>query len=195
MRGTPRKEDLFKIPNILCYIRILLVPVFIYIFLLEMYWQSALVVVIATITDIADGFIARHFNMISDWGMFIDPVADKLMQLAMLIVTIIKVPSVIILVVAFIIKELILLVVGIWIYHNDYNLPGAMWCGKLCTVVLDLALLIFIASPTEFLTDKNTFGLIGMALAFLGLSFVIYMNEYKKLYYLVKEDKAKKQHE
>ena len=192
MRGTPRKEDLFKIPNILCYIRILLVPIFIFVFLKELYWQSAVIVVIASLTDIIDGWIARHFNMVSDWGKFIDPLADKLMQLAMLAVTIIKVPSVIILVAAFVIKELVLLVIGIWIYHNDYNLPGAIWCGKLCTVALDLTMLIFIAAPKSFLTDKLTYGLIGMVLAFLGLSFVIYLNEYKKLYALVKKDKQEK---
>ena len=192
MRGTPRKEDLFKIPNILCYIRILLVPIFIFVFLKELYWQSAVIVVIASLTDIIDGLIARHFNMVSDWGKFIDPLADKLMQLAMLAVTIIKVPSVIILVAAFVIKELVLLVIGIWIYHNDYNLPGAIWCGKLCTVALDLTMLIFIAAPKSFLTDKLTYGLIGMVLAFLGLSFVIYLNEYKKLYALVKKDKQEK---
>ena len=50
MRGEPRKEDLINIPNVLCYIRILLVPVFIVLFLKEMYWQSGLVIMIATAT-------------------------------------------------------------------------------------------------------------------------------------------------
>ena len=192
MRGTPRKEDLFKLPNILCYVRILLVPVFVFIFLNEWYWQSALVVVVATATDVFDGWIARRYNMVSDWGKFIDPVADKLMQFAMLTVTIFKVPAVLILVCAFLFKEIILLVIGIWIYHNDYNLPGAIWCGKLCTVVLDLTMLLFIAAPMSFLTVRLTHMLIGVVLSFLGLSFVIYLNEYKKLYLLVKQDRLNK---
>ena len=165
MRGTPRKEDLFKLPNILCYVRILLVPVFVFIFLNEWYWQSALVVVVATATDVFDGWIARRYNMVSDWGKFIDPVADKLMQFAMLTVTIFKVPSVLILVCAFLFKEIVLLVIGIWIYHNDYNLPGAIWCGKLCTVVLDLTMLLFIAAPMSFLTDRLTHMLIGVVVS------------------------------
>ena len=90
MKGQPRKEDLINIPNVLCYIRILLVPFFVYLFIKECYWQSALVVVIATATDVIDGWIARHFNMITDWGKFIDPLADKLMQAAMLIMAIFK---------------------------------------------------------------------------------------------------------
>ena len=84
MRGRARKEDLFKIPNILCYIRILLVPFFVYLYLSEYYWQSAIVLIVASLTDIADGYIARHFNMITDLGKFIDPVADNLMQFYML---------------------------------------------------------------------------------------------------------------
>ena len=79
MRGEPRKEDLINIPNVLCYIRILLVPVFVILFLKEMYWQSGIVIMIATATDVVDGWIARHFNMITDWGKFIDPLADKLL--------------------------------------------------------------------------------------------------------------------
>ena len=68
MRGKARKEDLFTIPNILSYIRILLVPLFVYIFLNKWYWQSALVVVVAAVTDVIDGYIARKFNLIPDWG-------------------------------------------------------------------------------------------------------------------------------
>lgn len=188
MRGKARKEDLFKIPNILCYIRILLVPVFITMFLHEWYWQSALIVIAASITDIIDGWVARTFNMVSDWGKFIDPVADKLMQFAMLAVTIMKVPAVLILVIVFILKEAVLLVVGLYIYHKGRNLDGAIWCGKLCTVVLDLSMLVLIAVPNSWCTDKLTFTLIGLVLAFMGLSFVVYLNEYRKLYKIIKTE-------
>lgn len=180
MRGTPKKEDLFKIPNLLCYVRILLVPLFIYLFLSEYYWQSALVVILAALTDILDGYIARNFNLITDWGKFIDPVADKLMQFSMLIVTIIKIKWVLILAVIFIIKEIILLIVGLYIYHKDYNLNGANRAGKLCTVVMDSVLLIFIAF--DGIPDVVAIGLICLVIVFLGISFVEYLKEYKKLY-------------
>lgn len=188
MRGKARKEDLFKLPNILCYIRILLVPLFVYIFLHKWYWQSALVVIIATITDVIDGWIARKFNLVSDWGKFIDPVADKLMQFAMLAVTIIKVPWILILIVAFILKEAILLVIGLYIYHKGRNLDGAMWCGKLCTVVLDCAMLILIAIPESWINDTLSLILIIIVFAFLLLSFVVYLNAYRTLYREMKKE-------
>lgn len=180
MRGTPKKADLFKIPNLLCYLRILMVPLFIYLFLSEYYWQSALVVILAAATDILDGYIARHYNMITDWGKFIDPVADKMMQLSMLILTIFKIKWVLILVVCFIVKELILLGVGIYIYHNDYNLNGSNWAGKLCTVVMDTVLLIFIAF--DGIPDSLAIVLVFIVIVFLVLSFIVYILQYKKLY-------------
>lgn len=188
MRGKARKEDLFKIPNILCYIRILMVPLFIYLFLHKWYWQSATVVVVAAATDVVDGWIARTFDMVSDWGKFIDPVADKLMQLAMLVVLIIKVPWVLILVIAFVLKEAILLIVGLYIYHKGRNLDGAMWCGKLCTVVLDTSMLTLIALPEKWITDTLSSVLICVVFAFMLLSFVVYLNAYVNLYRKMKAD-------
>ena len=82
-------KDLVAIPNILCYLRIIMVGVFLYIYNTATsqndYYIAMLVVMVAGITDFLDGRIARKFNMITDLGKVIDPVADKLMQFAMLI--------------------------------------------------------------------------------------------------------------
>ena len=188
MRGKARKDDLFKIPNILCYIRILLVPLFIFLFIKEFYWQSALVVIVASATDIVDGWIARHFNLVTDWGKFIDPLADKLMQFAMLVMAIFKNPWVAILVGVFALKEIIMLVVGLYIYHKGSNLNGAMWCGKLCTVILDSSLLLIIGLPSHIIRDEFVFCLIAISSFFLVLSFVVYMREYDRLYKKMKAD-------
>lgn len=188
MKGRPRKQDLINIPNVLCYIRILLVPFFVYLFIEEYYWQSAVVVMVAAATDVVDGWIARHFNMVTDWGKFIDPLADKLMQFAMLAMAILKNPWVWILIGLFVLKEVVMLVVGLYIYHKGDNLNGAMWCGKLCTVVLDACLLSIIAFPPSIIVDEVVWILIAICSGFLILSFVVYMNAYKKLYREMKAD-------
>lgn len=190
MRGTPRKEDLFKLPNILCYIRILLVPLFVYLFLIGYRLESAIVVIIASLTDVIDGRIARHFGLVTDWGKFIDPLADKLMQFAMLVVTLLNIKWVVILVVLFSIKELITLGVGVYVYHNGYNLNGSMWCGKVCTVIFDVVMIIFIAFPD--IDVKLVFFMLGVTAGFLVLSFIIYMNEYKKLILKIEAERQKK---
>lgn len=83
-----KKEDIFTIPNILTYIRLLLVPVFVVVFFkggefAEFY--ALAIFAVAEITDIVDGKIARKFNMITDIGRVFDPLADKLLQVATVI--------------------------------------------------------------------------------------------------------------
>lgn len=89
-----KKEDLYTIPNILTYIRLICIPIF--TVLMIMYriggfdamesvnnaymWASFGVFLFAEITDICDGYIARHFNQISDIGKVLDPIADKVLQ-------------------------------------------------------------------------------------------------------------------
>lgn len=82
------KKDVFTVPNVLTYIRLLCVPVFIGMMIAycvdktatEYLWAAFGLFVFASATDIADGYIARRFNMISDIGKVLDPVADKLLQ-------------------------------------------------------------------------------------------------------------------
>ncbi|MDE7308092.1 MAG: CDP-alcohol phosphatidyltransferase family protein [Lachnospiraceae bacterium] len=180
MRGRARKEDLFKIPNILCYIRILLVPFFVYLYLSEYYWQSAIVLIAASLTDIADGYIARHFNMITDWGKFIDPVADKLMQFSMLFVITFRRPLVLILIVEYVLKEVILLVIGLMIYHKGFNLNGANWAGKLCTVVFDSVMFLLMFLPD--IPKPAVLFLISLVSVFLIIAFCSYLTAYISLY-------------
>ena len=82
-----KKEDLFTIPNILTYIRLICIPVFVWL-MAEFYtvktdtymWASFGVFFFAEVTDICDGYIARHFNQVSDIGKVLDPIADKVLQ-------------------------------------------------------------------------------------------------------------------
>lgn len=180
MRGKARKEDLFKLPNILCYIRILLVPFFVYLYLSDYYWQAALVLIAATLTDIADGYIARYFDMITDWGKFIDPVADKLMQFSMLVVAVFCQPLVLIIIIEYIVKEVILLIIGLFIYHKGFNLNGANRAGKLCTVVFDATMFLLMFFPN--LPKSAVICFICLVSAFLIIAFCSYLSAYIRLY-------------
>ena len=180
MRGRARKEDLFTLPNILCYIRMLMVPLFVYLYLNDNYLLSALVVILAALTDIADGYIARHFHLVTDWGKFIDPVADKLMQFAMLFVIILNQPLFLILIIEYALKEIILLAIGLLIYHKGYNLNGSNWAGKACTVVFDTTMLIFICFTD--LPQSVVIFLICLVSLFLLIAFCSYLRAYIRLY-------------
>ena len=78
---TPqKKKEFFSIPNLLCYVRILLLPIFIVLFVLERDGWTAAVLLLSAATDVVDGFIARKFHMETELGKFLDPLADKLTQ-------------------------------------------------------------------------------------------------------------------
>ena len=76
------KKEIFSIPNIMGYFRILLIPVFCYLYITaeseREYLYAAFVVLISSLTDLFDGKIARRFNMITELGKALDPIADKL---------------------------------------------------------------------------------------------------------------------
>lgn len=80
---------MLNIPNILTSFRILLIPVFLLIYYLpgpEAHFWAAFVFAIAGITDALDGWVARRFNQFTKFGAFLDPVADKVMVAASLVV-------------------------------------------------------------------------------------------------------------
>ncbi|MGN0788571.1 MAG: CDP-diacylglycerol--glycerol-3-phosphate 3-phosphatidyltransferase [Christensenellales bacterium] len=87
------KKDVFTIPNILTYVRIICIPFFVWM-MSEYYldrqatqylWAGFGLFVFASITDVVDGYIARHFNQVSDIGKVLDPIADKVLQCVALI--------------------------------------------------------------------------------------------------------------
>jgi len=70
------------VPNILTVIRLLLIPFIVFFILTGHYILAFIFFTISGITDIADGFIARKFNLVSNFGKLMDPLADKLTQIA-----------------------------------------------------------------------------------------------------------------
>ncbi len=76
-------ENAWTIPNLLSVVRIILIPIFVYLFLIQNYKATVIVVFISGMTDLIDGKIARHFNQISKLGKMLDPAADKLTQMAL----------------------------------------------------------------------------------------------------------------
>ena len=107
MNKRTGEDRIWTIPNILSIFRMVLIPVFVWTYCgLKNDLATALVLLLSGISDTADGIIARRFNMITTLGKAIDPVADKLTQIAMLLCLLTRFPSLIILFALLLIKEI-----------------------------------------------------------------------------------------
>ncbi|MEX0952500.1 MAG: CDP-diacylglycerol--glycerol-3-phosphate 3-phosphatidyltransferase [Nitriliruptoraceae bacterium] len=82
-----RARDLFGIPNLVTFLRVVLVPVILWLLTLDdprARWWALGVFVFAAWTDSIDGWVARRFDGVTAWGQFADPVADKLLVIGVL---------------------------------------------------------------------------------------------------------------
>lgn len=137
-----KNNKIFTIPNILSFFRIMLAPFILWTYFIEQYYVSAGLLVLSGITDIADGFIARHFNMISALGKALDPIADKLTVLTVIIGLCFASKLMIILLSLFIVKEFIMGIQGLIIIKKTGTTYSAQWHGKLATFTLYLTIFI-----------------------------------------------------
>lgn len=177
-------KEVFNIPNILCYIRFLLVPCFAISYLKadipRDYYLAASFLLIAGITDLLDGYIARKFNQVTELGKVIDPIADKLTQTAILLCTMFHVKGMYLLVILFAVKECTMGVCGYLLLKRNKKLDGAMWFGKVSTAVFYVTMLILIAFPSLNIVWINLLMIITGA--FLALSFILYIPIFTKMF-------------
>lgn len=144
-------KDLFDgwltIPNLLSILRILLIPVFA-VLLLKDYVVAAIVVIIfAEFTDLLDGHIARKYNQITALGKLLDPIADKLSQISIVIVLIIKYwdNAIKYLFMFFILKEIVMLIGGAILLSKGLRPVAAEMWGKVATTVFCVVMIFVLA--------------------------------------------------
>lgn len=137
MKEIDYSKKIITIPNILSFFRLCLIPLFVWMYCVEQkYMETGYILIVSGMTDMADGFIARKFHMISDFGKMLDPVADKLTQAAMLFCLFTRFPFMIVPLVLMIIKELYMGIAGILVIKKTGKVFGAEWHGKIVTWLL-----------------------------------------------------------
>lgn len=141
--------DIWNVPNVLTMLRLVLIPVFVILYVNGQDKWALAVFIIASLTDLLDGRIARKYNLITNFGKLMDPLADKLMVCTTLICQGIYgiIPWVAIIIV--LVKE-VLMVIGAWVMLKNDVVVHSNMLGKvgMCAFVGALVLSFFHA---EFL--------------------------------------------
>ena len=188
MHITNWKKEIFTIPNMLSVFRILLIPVYVWLYLkaerIEQYHTAALVLAASCLTDMVDGKIARKFNMISRVGKVLDPLADKLTQLALLLCLTTRYRRLRLLMVIFLIKESWQLFAMIAAMRRGKALDGALMSGKISTTVLFTGLgLMFLYPDMSAKTAGAITNICTFALLYAFSDYVMaYFGKNKKIY-------------
>ena len=187
-----RRSELLSIPNLLSYFRIILIPFFIKAYTNATtprdFYLAAGIVALSGATDLLDGFMARRFNMITELGKVLDPIADKLTQIAIALVLCSRYRHMIWLVVLFVVKEFTMGLVSLLLLRRKQRLDGALWYGKVATTVFYLFMTVLIALPSlpELLIELMI-AVVGM---FLIFSFVMYSRVFRLMWKIPGEEGA-----
>ncbi len=143
----------WSIPNAISIFRIVLIPIFAYFYLkgvaqedTELLFRAVVVLGISGLTDMFDGLIARKFNQITEIGKFLDPLADKLTQFAVLLCLSVEYAELMLLALICFIKE-VLQLIGFFVLYSKIGsngLEGSKWFGRISTFVFYSSMLLIV---------------------------------------------------
>jgi len=174
------------IPNILTVLRFFLIPFTIYFLVNDQFILAILFLTFSGITDILDGTIARKFNLITNFGKLIDPLADKITQVSILGTLVMKniIPLWILVIV--LIKEAAMVAGASFLYGKEL-VVSSKWYGKSATVLFYLAIVL-----SMIFRDLNIKTIIDLIIYYIAVimtifSLIMYFREFYMKGYLKKE--------
>jgi len=164
-----------NLPNILTSMRFVLIPIYIGVFISGHMIPAFLIVAAAGITDVLDGYIARRSGQITQIGIMLDPLADKLMLITVIISLVLTGHISWYAAGAMFLRDLSMIAAGLRAHFRGKKTVPANWMGKLTTVLLYLAIM-FIFFEASF---AQTF--LWVVIAFSFITMFVYMIMYKTL--------------
>lgn len=184
------------IPNTLTIIRFLLIPIIIWSCAVGNYIATIILLTLSGLTDILDGTIARKYNLITDFGKLMDPLADKLTQISLLTTLFIKgfIPIWILIIV--VLKEFCMVSGASFLYGKEL-VVSSKWYGKLATVLFYIAMVIsLVLQQLNTMIDKDLTSIIKanyityyIAVIMTLVSLIMYMKAFYIQGYLKKANK------
>ena len=170
-----------SIPNILTCIRLALMPVFLTVYfspLPNAKYIAMGILCASFVTDVLDGFIARRFNMITTLGKVLDPIADKLMQIAVLICIAFSELYLACIVIFLLVKDALMGIGAIVLYKTKKKIISANWFGKVSCFLSVACSLILIFGDLIALPDVLKYICAGIIFAANMVAFISYLMAY-----------------
>ncbi len=178
--STNWRKEIQTIPNLLSIFRILLLPIYLYFVLRQSFYVAGTIIVVSGLSDYLDGVIARRYNQVTDLGKVLDPFADKLTQLFLILSMAWYRPWLWLLFGLFLIKEGFMFVAGLIGLSKNIKLSGAKWYGKVATAVIYVGMILLLLFPElPTLWARVIFAVITYGLL---QSFILYAVEYRKMF-------------
>ena len=165
----------WNIPNALSLFRLVLVPAFVALYLTPSVadeW-AFLTLLVSGLTDVFDGLIARKCNQITDCGKLLDPLSDKVTQVAVVVALTTRYTELLPLTILCFIKELCQGIGGVILLKKGAAVRGSKWFGKASTVVFYICMLILVLCPDHLTTLRWV--LVGVAGASMLMAFLGYL--------------------
>lgn len=134
-----------SIPNFISLLRLAMIPLFIVLYLRGHSQWAAAVVIFSAFTDVLDGYIARHYDQVTELGKVLDPMADKLTQISLAVFLCSSFRALIPLMVILLLKELTMLLLGLRMLKAGLPPVSARWWGKLSTALFYAGVVIIMA--------------------------------------------------
>ena len=181
MKQSRFHHQYFSLPNLLSYFRVALIPAILWVYCgLRNYSLAAWTMALSAATDVIDGWIARRFDMITDWDKIIDPFADKLTQLAIAFCLAWRYPPLWLLLGFLAAKECYMGLIGLVFIKKTDLVEGSEWYGKLATVLFFCIALVLLLAQS--LPKWSIWLMVGLECSALTLSLVLYTRRYLRLY-------------
>lgn len=176
----------WNIPNALSLVRMALIPAFVTLYLLHCDIWAFAVLFVSGLTDFVDGFIARRFDMITDCGKLLDPLSDKLTQVAVVVCLTTRYPELLPLTVLCFAKELSQGIGGILLLKKNVQAQGARWFGKVSTVLFYATMLVIVLWYDTLIASAPW--VLWLLVGLVGLSMLIAFVGYLQMFLRIRRD-------
>ena len=182
-----KPRDLLTVPNLITFVRFLLVPPFVWFFLNENYIMAGLMVGLSGLSDCFDGFFARKLNQVTSFGKILDPIADKVTLIAVAVCMVIYLPAILPIMLVLVGKEFLMLLGGFIMLLRKMTPPPANIFGKIATLVFYfvISLIIFI----KIVTGEEYMPVVIIGLILVAVAMLLALVQYAVMFVKINREK------